>query len=262
MIGPSAINYVVLALVPFCSTSTVLHAWTEVDSRILVADVSLAHLSPPGNHAAQHEPPCLSELVDAVAGCRVCRDTPIRRALPHEPRPIHQISPTAKIVIASQAPGLRAHVSGVPFQDPSGQRLREWLALDEKAFYDSTRLAIVPMGFCFPGYDANKGDLPPRPECRLTWHEAVFAAMPQVELIFAIGTYAMRYHMARLGYAVNTKASMAELVLEQGEMWSAGKARLLPLPHPSWRNTAWLNRNPRFEAEILPRVRQLVRELM
>ena len=182
--------------------------------------------------------------------------------LPHEPRPIHRISSTARIVIASQAPGLRAHLSGVPFDDASGRRLRDWLALDETAFYDSRRLAIVPMGFCFPGYDANKGDLPPRPECRLTWHDAVFAAMPQVELIFAIGTHAMRYHMARLGYAVNPKAGMAELVLEQGEMWSPGKPRLLPLPHPSWRNTAWLNRNPQFESAILPRVRQLVRELM
>ncbi len=163
-------------------------------------------------------------------------------------------------MIASQAPGHRAHVSGVPFDDPSGARLRNWMGLEPDRFYDRARIAIVPMGFCFPGHDAQKGDLPPRPECRLTWHDRFFAALPQIELILAIGLHAMRYHLPRLGFAASAGLGMTELVADW-RRFAGTRPRLFPLPHPSWRNTSWLNRNPWFAAELLPTLRAEVERL-
>ena len=203
----------------------------------------------------------LGSLDTALAACRICRDRPTGPALPHEPRPIYRISSKARLLIASQAPGMRAHASGVPFDDASGRRLRAWLDLAPEEFYDPDKVMIVPMGFCFPGYDAHGGDLPPRRECRQRWHDELCAALPQVELILAIGTHAIRYHMARLSLALPGSIGMTNLVLQ----WRGRHddlPRLIPLPHPSWRNTAWLNRNPAFEAEILPVVRQRVRDLV
>src|SRR5215218_4622600 len=137
-------------------------------------------------------------LAERLRACRICRDTPrYGPALPHEPRPILQVSPTARLCIASQAPGTRAHASGKPFYDPSGVRLRAWLGLDEAAFYDADRVAIVPMGACFPGLDAKGGDRPPRRECAPTWRTELFAGLPDLELILVIGQYAQAWHLGR-----------------------------------------------------------------
>ncbi|MGB7430959.1 MAG: uracil-DNA glycosylase family protein, partial [Ahrensia sp.] len=138
----------------------------------------------------------LDALAHAIGVCRICRDAPLTTPLPHEPNPVAVLSGTARICIAGQAPGIRVHQSGRPFTDPSGDRLRQWMGIDEGVFYDRAKLAIVPMGFCFPGYDAKGGDLPPRRECRAQWHDRVFAAMPQVDLLLVIGQYAQAYHMA------------------------------------------------------------------
>src|SRR5881392_1359576 len=137
----------------------------------------------------------LARLVAEIRGCRICREAPCGKALPHEPRPVLLPSASARICIASQAPGVRVHASGTPFTDASGDRLRAWLQLTSEEFYDQRRIAIVPMGFCFPGHDDAGGDLPPRRECAPAWHDRVFAAMPQLELILAVGRYAQRWHL-------------------------------------------------------------------
>ncbi|WP_421850986.1 uracil-DNA glycosylase family protein [Oricola sp.] len=203
-------------------------------------------------------------LPDAIRGCRVCRDEPRFGApLAHEPNPVCVMSQTARIGICGQAPGIRVHRSGRPFTDPSGDRLRQWMGIDEAAFYDASRLAIVPMGFCFPGHDAKGGDLPPRRECRATWHDAVFAAMPQLELVVAIGRYAQAYHLGAAARPTLTETVRAwrESFEAPSEAVRAGP-RILPLPHPSWRNNAWIRRNPWFEAELLPVLRAEVRRLI
>jgi uracil-DNA glycosylase len=163
-----------------------------------------------------------------------------------------QGSASARICIASQAPGTRAHASGHPFSDPSGVRLRDWLGVDEPTFYDPSKFAIVPMGFCFPGLDALGGDLPPRRECAPLWRDRVLAQMPDIALILLIGHYAQRWHLppaARTGGMTGT--------VERWRQTYAADAvpRVLTLPHPSWRNSGWLKRHPWFEAELLPVLR-------
>ncbi len=172
-----------------------------------------------------------------------------------------RVSSTARLLIAGQAPGIRVHKSGLPFTDPSGDRLRRWMGIDEAAFYDESRVAIVPMGFCFPGWDKNKGDLPPRRECRAAWHDALMAAMPAVETILAIGVHAQDYHFTRLGLARRKGGGVTELVRRFADFAQA-RPRVFPLPHPSWRNSGWLKKNPWFEAEVLPAVRQAVERAM
>ena len=200
----------------------------------------------------------LSRLVREIRACRICRDTPDGRPLPHEPRPVLRPSATARICICSQAPGVRVHASGLPFTDPSGDRLRAWLALAPDDFYDQRRIAIVPMGFCFPGHDAAGGDLPPRRECAAQWHRRLFAAMPQLELVLLIGSYAQRWHLGEAG-----KGPMTEVVKNWRTLAKAQtRPRYVPLPHPSWRNNAWLAANSWFEREMLPALRREVRRLL
>jgi uracil-DNA glycosylase len=200
----------------------------------------------------------LAALVAEIHACRICRDAPRGRALPHEPRPVLRPSATARICISSQAPGVRVHASGTPFTDPSGDRLRAWLELTPEDFYDHGRVAIVPMGFCFPGHDAAGGDLPPRRECAPAWHARLFAAMPQLELILAVGSYAQRWHLGAVA-----GGSMTDTVRRwRGLLEGRARPRVVPLPHPSWRNNAWLTANPWFERELLPRLRGEVRKLM
>jgi uracil-DNA glycosylase len=200
----------------------------------------------------------LAALVAEISGCRICRDAPQRRALPHEPRPVLRPSATARICISSQAPGVRVHASGTPFTDPSGDRLRAWLELTPEDFYDQRRIAIVPMGFCFPGHDAAGGDLPPRRECVQAWHARLFAAMPQLELILAVGSYAQRWHLGEMA-----GGSMTDTVRGWRELLECkARPRRVALPHPSWRNNAWLAANPWFESELLPRLRLEIRKLM
>lgn len=201
----------------------------------------------------------LEVVIGHLRACRICRDTPrYGPPLPHDPRPIIQADASARILIASQAPGNRAHVKGLPFYDPSGIRLREWLGLDEAQFYDPARIAIVPMGHCFPGYDAKGGDLPPRRECAPAWREAVLGRLPRLSLILTIGIHAQRYH---LGAAM--RPSLTETVRDWRRFYERpGIPRILPLPHPSWRNNAWLRKNPWFADELLPILRADVAALM
>lgn len=196
-------------------------------------------------------------LASRLLACRICRDAPTGRLpLPHEPRPIVQGSSTARLLIASQAPGNRAHQSGRPFQDPSGIRLRSWLGLDEPTFYDPALVAIVPMGHCFPGHDRNGGDLPPRRECAPLWRAPMLAALPEIALVLTIGAYAQAWHLGRTGGLTDTVRRWREIVA------APDTPRVLPLPHPSWRNTGWLKTHPWFEAELLPVLRAEVERLV
>jgi len=169
--------------------------------------------------------------------------------MPHEPRPVAYLSATARVLIAGQAPGLRVHETGIPFNDASGDRLRQWLGVDRETFYDRSLFAIAPMGFCFPGYNEDGHDLPPRRECAPHWRQTVMEAMPQVELILAIGQYAQVWHLG-----TRRRKTMTETVSHWREFLLANREgpRVLPLPHPSWRNTGWLKRHPWFEEEVLP----------
>ncbi|NLS15707.1 uracil-DNA glycosylase family protein [Rhizobium sp. P40RR-XXII] len=203
----------------------------------------------------------LQILRSAIAACRLCRDAPAKGEadrLPHEPRPVATLSSTARILIAGQAPGLRVHESGLPFNDASGDRLRQWLAVDRESFYNPDHFAIMGMGFCFPGYDAAGSDLPPRKECAPLWRQKAMDAMPQIELILTIGQYAQAWHLgaARMG-------SMTETVAEWRRYFLTNRSpAILPLPHPSWRNSGWLKRHPWFEAELLPVLQQRVKSLL
>jgi uracil-DNA glycosylase len=202
----------------------------------------------------------LEVLRTAVAGCRICRDAPARGIedrLPHEPRPVAVLSSKARILIAGQAPGLRVHASGLPFDDASGDRLRQWLGVDRDAFYDRDRFAIVPMGFCFPGYDAAGSDLPPRRECAPAWRRTVLEAMPQIELVLAIGQYAQAWHLG----AARMKSMTETVSAWQRYLLSNSGPAVLPLPHPSWRNSGWLKRHPWFEADLLPVLKNRVETL-
>jgi uracil-DNA glycosylase len=192
----------------------------------------------------------LESLARRVKACRICVETPLRRPLPHAPRPVFQASAMARLLIASQAPGTRVHASGRPFTDPSGVRLRQWLGIDESLFYDERRVAIVPMGMCFPGQDDKGSDLPPRPECAPAWRAKFLAHLSAVELILCVGRPAQLWHMGDLAGADLTHG------VRNWRQAYAQKPRILPLPHPSWRNNAWLKRNPWFADELLPVLRQ------
>lgn len=190
----------------------------------------------------------LDGLLAEIRACRICHDD-----LEHGARPVLHVGSGARILIAGQAPGIRVHETGVPWNDPSGDRLRQWLGVDREVFYDTSRFAIVPMGFCFPGTEKGKGDLPPRPECRATWHERLLRAVPDVDLTLCIGQYAIAYHLGD-----RRKRTLTETV----EAWKTFMPGHLPLPHPSGRNNIWLKRNPWFEAEVLPALRRRVSDLI
>ena len=201
-----------------------------------------------GAAARQTDPDDLEALVAAARACRVCAEH-----LPHGPRPVLRARTSARLLIVGQAPGTRVHETGVPWNDPSGDRLRHWLDLEPTAFYDEARIAIVPMGFCYPGRDERGGDRPPRPECAPLWHPPLRAALPGIELTLLVGSYAQRYYLGK-----RRKASLTETV----RAWRDYLPDVLPLPHPSWRNTAWLKQNPWFEAGLVPVLRQRVATLL
>ncbi|TIV08170.1 MAG: uracil-DNA glycosylase family protein, partial [Mesorhizobium sp.] len=164
-------------------------------------------------------------------------------------------SSSAGILIASQAPGTKVHVLGMPFTDASGDRLRNWLGVSSEDFYDTTKFAIVPMGFCFPGQDAKGGDLPPRRECAAAWRAPLMALMPRIDLVLTIGSYAQSWHMGAA-----RRPSLTETVMDWRTIWDVpSNPKVLPLPHPSWRNTGWLKRNPWFEMDLLPFLRSEIR---
>ena len=190
-----------------------------------------------------------SDLLTQIKACRICRDAPVYgEALPHEPRPVCVLSDDAPILVCGQAPGTRVHATGIPFNDPSGDRLRQWMNVDRDVFYDAGKIAIVPMGFCFPGQDKRGADLPPRRECREAWHDKVMAALPSVQLLLVIGQYAHAFHLGP-----RRRKSLTETVADWRRLRDARDGMIIyPLPHPSWRNNAWLKRHPWFEAELLP----------
>jgi uracil-DNA glycosylase len=191
-------------------------------------------------------------IAEAVRGCRLCAQAFAATRTAHAPRPVPWLSASAPILVAAQAPGARVHALGRPFDDPSGDRLRTWLGIDRATFYDRSRFAVLPMAFCFPGYGAKGADLPPPPVCAATWRARALAAMPAVRLTLLVGGYAQRWHLGR----------RAGPVSDTVRAWRELGPDALPLPHPSWRNTAWLKRNPWFEAELLPVLRARVARLL
>lgn len=186
-----------------------------------------------------------------ICECRLCSERFAQTATGHRPRPVVWFRPSARILIAGQAPGARVHESGRPFTDPSGDRLRRWLGMSEAQFYDRDQVAIVPMAFCFPGYDAKNADLPPPPVCAHTWRASVLDALPEIELTILVGAYAQRYHLGG-----------SQRVTDRVMGWREHAPRIFPLPHPSWRNTAWLKRHPWFETDLLPALQARVKELL
>lgn len=188
----------------------------------------------------------LTSLLREVRACRLCEPH-----LPKGPRPVVQVGARAGILIAGQAPGRRVHESGVPFDDPSGDRLRDWLGVTRATFYDATKIALLPMGFCYPG-TGRTGDLPPRPECADAWRQMLLDRMPAVRLTIVIGQYAMRWHLKGAG------AGLTEIV----RSWKTHRPGCIPLPHPSPRNNLWLKKNPWFEREVLPYLKRRVRQLL
>lgn len=189
----------------------------------------------------------LDIIVSDVRKCTLCESE-----LPLGARPVLQASETARILIAAQAPGIRVHQSGRPFTDPSGDRLRQWMGIDKDTFYDASKVAILPMGFCYPG-TGKSGDLPPRPECARTWRGSILETLPNIELTLVIGIYAQKWHLGD-----TRKQNLTETVKHWRDYWPD----LLPLPHPSPRNNNWLKTNPWFEEEVIPHLQDRVATLL
>ena len=185
----------------------------------------------------------LGPLLTQIRACEVCA-----AALPHGARPIVQAGPGARVLIIGQAPGSKVHASGVPWDDDSGDRLRAWTGLSREAFYDPQQVALMPMGFCYPG-KGDGGDLPPRPECAPLWHAPLLAALPRIGLTLLVGQYAQGAYLPKA-----LRPSMTEAVRRHAQM-PAGQ---FPLPHPAWRSRLWMGKNPWFEAEVLPVLREKV----
>ena len=200
--------------------------------------------------AACPSPQPLGSLLAEVRACTLCA-----AHLPLGPRPVLQLHPSARILIAGQAPGRKVHESGVPFDDASGDRLRAWLGVSRDTFYDARQIAILPMGFCFPG-TGKSGDLPPRPECALAWRAQLLSHLKHLELTVVIGQYALEHHLPGTGGAAG--GSVTQTV--QG--WRNHGPQTMPLPHPSPRNNIWLKRNPWFEVDLLPVLRARVAEVL
>lgn len=188
----------------------------------------------------------LTSLLSNIRQCRLCEAD-----LPLGPRPVLQCSSQSRILIAGQAPGRKVHQSGIPFDDASGERLRQWLGINRDVFYDATKIAILPMGFCYPG-TGKSGDLAPRPECAAKWRASVLSELQQVKLTLVMGQYAQNWHFPA------KPASLTELVKSWRDYWPV----LIPLPHPSPRNNRWLKQNPWFEQELLPQLESRVKTIL
>lgn len=196
----------------------------------------------------------MDALKTDISACRICSNAFGASATAHAPRPIVWLAQNPRILIAGQAPGLRVHQSGVPFDDPSGDRLRDWMGIDKQTFYDRDRVAIVPMAFCFPGYDAKGSDLAPPKVCAETWRQAVMTALGEVPLTLVIGKYAQAWHLGKEAAKTGVRATVAN--------WRNCETGVFPLPHPSWRNTGWLKRTPWFDSELVPALRAQVKEVL
>ncbi|MCR9085262.1 MAG: uracil-DNA glycosylase family protein [Rhodobacteraceae bacterium] len=193
----------------------------------------------------------IADLQAEIRACRLCAERFAATHTAHSPRPVVWFGPSPRILIAGQAPGLRVHGSGRPFTDPSGDRLRDWLGIDEEIFYDLARVAVVPAAFCFPGYNAKGSDLPPPTICRRTWHDPVSAALGPVPLKVLVGGYAHKSHLG-------TSDPVTHVV----QNWRAHAPAIFPLPHASWRNNAWIKRNAWFETDLLPALRSQVKSVL
>jgi len=193
----------------------------------------------------------MADLVAEISTCRLCADRFAVTATGHQPRPVPWFRPGATILICGQAPGMRVHKAGKPFFDRSGDRLRDWIGIDEDTFYDQSKVAVVPMAFCFPGYDAKGADLPPPPICAATWHARVMDYLGPIPLTLLVGGHAHHWHLGG-------KQGVSERVAG----WKDHAPQVFPLPHPSWRNTGWLKRNLWFEEELLPVLQRRVTEVL
>jgi len=189
----------------------------------------------------------LSQIVSEIKQCTICAEH-----LPLGPRPVLIADARARILIIGQAPGRRVHASGIPWDDPSGNRLREWMDVTSDEFYDPGLMAIVPMGFCYPG-TGSSGDLPPRPECAAEWHKPVLDRLPNIRLTLLMSLYALRYYL---------KDHRKKTVTQTVKSWKEHSPKYIPLPHPSPRNNRWLKNNPWFETEVLPELRKRIRKLL
>jgi len=189
----------------------------------------------------------IDALISNIKACEVCKEH-----LPLGPRPVVTANRAAKIAIIGQAPGTKVHVSGIPWDDPSGKQLRKWLDITDKLFYDETKIAIVPMGFCYPG-KGKTGDLPPRTECAPLWHKQLFDSMPNIDLILLIGQYAQKYYLGK-----ESKKNLTETVQSYHEYLP----KYLPLPHPSPRNRFWLTKNPWFDSDVIPILQEIVKKIV
>jgi uracil-DNA glycosylase len=192
--------------------------------------------------------PSLASVAREARACTLCA-----AELPLGPRPVFRLHPKARLLIVGQAPGTKVHATGLPWNDRSGDRLRDWLQLDREQFYDQRKIAILPMGLCYPGVDAKGGDRPPMAICAPTWHPRLRPLLPEVRLTLLVGLYAQRHYLG-----TQRLASLGETVRN----FAAYLPAFLPLPHPSWRNTAWLRRNAWFESDLLPRLREQVAALL
>ena len=190
----------------------------------------------------------LTSLLAEVRACTHCS-----AHLPLGPRPTLRARRSARLLIVGQAPGTKVHESGIPWNDPSGDRLRQWMNVDRDQFYDESKIAIVPMGFCYPGRLSRGGDAPPRPECAPLWHARVLAQMPHLELTLLVGTYAQAYYLTD---------RRAKTMTDTVAQWRDFLPRFLPTPHPSWRTTMWQKKNPWFDEELLPELRKRVRQAL
>jgi uracil-DNA glycosylase len=199
-------------------------------------------------HRAPDAPIALEPLLQEIAACRACAGE-----LPHEPRPVVRVYPETRILIAGQAPGRRVHESGLPFTDPSGDRLRQWMGVDYDTFYVDRRIGVAAMAFCFPGTNPKGGDYPPPPRCAQLWRPRLLGQLPNVELTLLVGSYAQRWALGE-----RVKPTLAATVAA----WPHYLPAYLPMPHPSWRNTGWLKRNPWFEAEVAPYLRARVAAIL
>jgi len=195
-----------------------------------------------------HPRATLAALARDARACRLCA-----AELPLGPRPVFRLHPAARLLIVGQAPGTKVHATGIPWNDRSGDRLRQWLQLDRERFYDRRRIAILPMGLCYPGVDAQGGDRPPMAICAPTWHPRLRPLLRHVRLTLLVGRYAQRHYLG-----ARRRRSLGETVRD----FAAYLPEFFPLPHPSWRNTAWLGRNAWFENELLPLLRERVTTIL
>jgi len=193
----------------------------------------------------------IEALEAEVSACRLCAERFAATETGHVPRPVPWLSGRAPILVCGQAPGMKVHERGRPFDDASGDRLRDWLGVDRATFYDRDFFAVLPMAFCFPGYDARGADRPPPPVCAATWRKRALAAMPQIRLTLLIGGHAQVWHLGR-GVSVRDRVAG----------WRGAPEGVVPLPHPSWRNTGWLRQNPWFEAELVPVLRRRISRIL